>query len=301
MKKLVAEYYLTEKETERLQGTFINESHYNQIIDYDCDCYTSNGQPLFFFRKNYIDYNVLEDAYEAMHTAATPTNNRGAASGGERRNAILLSGKKSKQDYIFDPETNKRKNILSGIAGYFDRSAHYDFCRTTAFNKNNLDKFEKAMPLIRTVDRGFKELVPDRYKRQLAMAKGTHPNYVIKDTAFTTITVNKDFRTAIHTDDGDYKYGFGNLVAYCKDIEPTYFVMPRFKVAIDLRNCDLLLADVHQYHGNSPIIKKSEDAVRLSFVMYYREKMIRCMSPSKELKRIQMNQRRVSMEHAGLI
>lgn len=292
---------MTEEETANLEKTFVNESHYNQIVDYDCDCHTPNGQPLFFFRKNYIDYDVLKNAYKSMETAATATNNRGAASGGITKDAILKSGQRSKVHYQYDEETGEKKKDLSGIAGYFDRSAHFDFCRTTAFTKKNLDKFQIAMPLIKKVNQGFEELVPDRYKKQLAMAKGTNRNYVIKDTAFTTITVNKDFRTAIHTDDGDYKYGFGNLVAYCKDIEPVYFVMPRYKIAIDLRTCDLLLADVHQYHGNSPIIKKSKDAVRLSFVMYYREKMIKCKSPSEELKRIQLAQRIISLNHAGII
>lgn len=300
MKKIIAEYCLTEEETKALKDKMSERGDYNEIIDYDCDCYLPNGEPLFFFRKNYIDYNVLECAYQNMHTAATPTNNRGSASGGERKSGVLKSGKKSKQAYIYDKETNEKKKILSGIAGYFDRNAHYDFCRTTSFNKNNLEKFEKAMPLIQKVDQGFKEIVPKRYKKQLAMAKATHPNYVIKDTAFTTITVNKNWRTAYHTDQGDYEYGFGNLVTYCENVEPTLFILPRFKIAIDIRNCDLLLADVHQYHGNSPIIKKSKDGVRVSFVMYYREKMIKCMSPSKELKRIQMNQRIVSIKHAGM-
>ena len=42
------------------------------------------------------------------------------------------------------------------------------------------------------------------------MAKATHPNFRIEDTAFTTITINKDYRTAVHTDAGDYAAGFGN-------------------------------------------------------------------------------------------
>tara|TARA_R100000655_G_scaffold1630_1_gene6225 strand:- start:2772 stop:3677 length:906 start_codon:yes stop_codon:yes gene_type:complete len=301
MIKLRAKYHLSEKETELLKDTDTKESHYDYLIDYDCDCYLPNGEPLFFFRKNFIDYGILKEAYLNMLPAAKVTNNRGLSSSSEKKQATLKSGKKSKQVYIYDKETGERVTTNSGTAGYFDRQGRYDFCRTTAFNKDHLDKFEKALPLIHEVNRGFKEIVPDRYKKQLAMAKGTHPNYVIKDTAFTTLTINKNWRTPYHTDQGDYAKGFGNLVAYCKDIEPVLFIMPRFKIAIDLRTCDLLLADVHQYHGNSPIIKRSKNAVRLSFVMYYRENMIKCKSPSEELKRSQMNQRINFLKQSGFI
>jgi hypothetical protein len=301
LKKLTAKYHLTYEETKKLEGKFIDSSHYDHVVDYDCDVYTESGQPLLFFRKNYIPEKILYDAYKNMEKAAAPSSNRGAASGGERKKRLLKDGTISKVSETFVPGTYKKLEVNSGIAGYFDRSAHYDFCRTTAFNKNNLEKFEKATPLIEFVDKAFEELVPGRYKKQKGMAKATHPNFRIKDTAFTTITINKDYRTAVHTDAGDYAEGFGNLVAYCKDIEPALFVLPRFRIAVDLRTNDLLLADVHQYHGNTEIIKKTKDAVRLSFVMYYRENMWKCGSPSEELKRHQLNQRRVAQEFAGLI
>ena len=301
MKKITAKYHLTHEETKKLEGTFIDSSHYDQVIDYDCDCYSESGKPLFFFRKKYIPEEILYNAYKSMEGAAARSDNRGKASGGERKFHITSDGKQTKISRTFIPGTNELLKVNSGIAGYFDRSAHFDFCRTTAFNKQHLDKFEKAIPLIEFVDKAFEELVPERYRKQKGMAKATHPNFRIKDTAFTTVTINKDYRTAVHTDAGDYAEGFGNLVAYCKDIEPALFVLPRFRIAVDLRTNDLLLADVHQYHGNTEIIKKTENAVRLSFVMYYRENMWKCGSPSEELKRHQKNQRRVAMEYAGLI
>ena len=55
------------------------------------------------------------------------------------------------------------------------------------------------------------------------------------------------------------------------------------------------------YHGNNEIVKTKEDGVRLSFVMYYRKKMYKCLSPNEELKRIQMNQRIVAQKYIGVI
>ena len=300
MKKIIAEYHLTEEETKNLEGKFVGENDFDTLIDFDCDCYTSNGQPLLFFRKNHIEPEVLKTAYLNMIGAAGATTNRGPASGGERKYAITSTGKRSKVTRTYLPGTDQPLAINSGIAGYFDRNAHFDYCRTTAFTKRHLDKFKKAMPLFKTVDNAFKNIVPERHKKQLAMAKATHPNYIIDGTAFTTITINKNYRAAVHTDAGDFEQGFGNLVVYLENVEPVYLILPRFRVAVDLAKNDLLLVDVHQHHGNSEIKKITNDGVRLSFVMYYRKKMYKCLSPTEELERIQRNQRLIAKKYAGV-
>lgn len=291
MKKIKLKTKTTEGELSKLLYEFANENHYDEIIDEDCDCYDTQGKPVLFLRKNYINKDVLYGAYKNLEKAAQPTSNRGASSGGDRKHTITKEGRKTKTLQVYDKKTGEVIKDKSGIIGYFDRSGHYDFCRTTAFNIYQKEKFEKAMPLINSVNKGFKDIVPERYKKQKAMVLATNPNYRIGETAFSTITVNKDYRTAFHTDQGDYPGGFGNLVAYCKDIEPVYLVLPKFRVAVNLQTNDLLLVDVHQIHGNTEIVKKTDSGVRLSFVMYYRNNMYKCLSPTEELKRIQRRQR----------
>ena len=302
MKKIIAEYKLQEQELSNLEGEFADKSHYDQVIDYDCEVYTKTGKPLLVFIKNYIEPKKLLEAYKSMDSAATSTNNRGSASGGIRHHGTLKDGTKTKMNYVYpkgttDFSSEARLSVLSGIAGYFDRNAHYDFCRKTAFNKQNIDKFNRALPLIESVDKGFKEYVPGRYQKQKEMIKATDPNYRIADTAFTTITINKDYRTAYHYDAGDYPKGFGNLVAYCRDIEPMYLVLPRYGLGVHLDTNDLLLVDVHELHGNTEFIPNGANPVRLSFVMYYRENMWKCLSPKEELRRIQINQRIVAQKY----
>ncbi len=60
-------------------------------------------------------------------------------------------------------------------------------------------------------------------------------------------------------------------------------MVPKWGVAFDLQNCDLLLVDVHQWHGNTPIQKIDQDAVRVSLVMYYRKNMISCGTSEEEV------------------
>ena len=62
-------------------GTFIDDSEIDHIIDYDCDAYDADGNPLFMFRKNVIPNSLCKSAYINLRGAAQQTNNRGDAAG----------------------------------------------------------------------------------------------------------------------------------------------------------------------------------------------------------------------------
>ena len=159
-------------------------------------------------------------------------------------------------------------------------------CRTTQFTKKNVDKWKKTIPLIKEADRLFKKLVPDRYKIQLERAQQT-PKFQIDNTAYSTITLNYNWRTASHCDSGDLDEGFGNLIVleksksnYNSKLKDTntngytggYLGFPRWGICVDVRQGDFLAMDVHEYHSNTPIIGDG----RLSVVCYLRKKMINC-------------------------
>lgn len=116
-------------------------------------------------------------------------------------------------------------------------------------------------------------LLPENYNKQKEVIKKIDPNFIINDTVFTTITVNKNFRTALHKDKGDCKEGFGNLIVCSKgSYKKSYTLFPQYGIGIDCREGDFLLMDVHQWHCNAPI---EGDGIRLSFVFYLREKMLK--------------------------
>jgi len=181
---------------------------------------------------------------------------------------------------------NTNVNVLSQRKAVLARllPKAVSMCRTTKFTKEQVDKWNNSLPLIRKIDNLFKTLVPDRYKIQLSRANKT-PNYIIKNTAYSTITVNYDWRTAIHRDFGDLDEGFGNLCVLEKSKSKSenvnntensytggYLGFPRFGVCVDVRQCDFLAMDVHQYHANTELKGKG----RLSIVCYLRKKMINC-------------------------
>ena len=101
--------------------------------------------------------------------------------------------------------------------------------------------------------------------------------FAIDDTAFSTVTINYNWQTALHKDAGDLKEGFGNLVVIRDGkYKGGYTGFPQYGVAINVDNGDFLGMDVHQWHANTKLKGLSKDFTRLSLVCYLRENMIRC-------------------------
>ncbi len=275
---------MTVEESDALSASMLTQDACKLLITYDADVFDAKtGACIAKFRKGLIPDNVQQDAFEALLSAASPSQNRGI-SGGAGGGAGKDKDRRIKVDGTVT-KTQEAPMVNSGIVGYFDRNVRFPNCRLTAFNKQHLDKFKKAWPIFKVVDNLYKKLMPVEYKRQKSMADKTAPEFVINDTVFTTVTVNKNWQTAVHKDVGDFKGGFGNLVALRKGFfKGGHFVVVRWGVGFDLQNGDILLVDVHQWHGNTPIVAE-KGAVRLSLVHYYREKMFECGTLKEELDR----------------
>lgn len=192
------------------------------------------------------------------------------------RNVYSNSKNNSKKQFI---NTNhKFKNKKNKKIGY-DIFGN-PLCRTTQFTKEQVSKWASTVPLIKEADKWFKILVPDRHAIQLSRAKKT-PNYQIGNTAYSTITLNYDWRTACHKDKGDLEEGFGNLLVLekaksghpeCPGFTGGFLGFPRWGIAVDVRQGDFLAMDVHEWHCNTPITGTG----RLSIVAYLRKGMIKC-------------------------
>lgn len=271
---------LTDAEAERLQKQFINEAYVTKLINYDTDGYDLQGNMLFKFRKNVIPIETLLLGVNNFKDSINKNDGRGAASG-------MVSPR-----ILQDGTTSKRiasAFVESGNVGYMDRMPGQlnNYCRLTSFAKQYFEKFTQGIPFVQHIDGLYADLCPYHYKRQRAIADATNRNYVIEGTSFTTVTVNKNFRTAVHKDSGDFMQGFGNLCVYREGhYEGCYFTLPQYGVAFDLHNGDMLFVDVHQWHGNTEFRNADPNFLRISFVMYYRENMIDCKQPSEELARV---------------
>ena len=189
---------------------------------------------------------------------------------------------------------------MSGVAGYFGRYPRIPYGRATSYTEKNAELFAKSFPYLRKLDKIFHEELPVRWAAQRAAADRLDPRFLIDSTVFTTLTVNHNWRTAAHRDAGDLDAGFSNISAVTgKDgWQGGVFILPEYRVGIDLRPGDLLLVANHTgIHANDALLGGDSDD-RLSIVAYFREDMFELKSIEYEnLRRQFVDERRLNQNH----
>ena len=170
--------------------------------------------------------------------------------------------------------TSYANPVHSSVAGFYDSYPRFPFARAVAYNRDNPEQFALSFPFLQSLSRAFQKELPKRWSNQKAACDRTAPEFIIPGTVFSTITVNKTFRTSCHLDAGDLESGFSNLSVLTDgehDYTGGYLVLPEYRTAINIRPGDLLLIANHNViHGNTPI-----DGHRISIVAYYREGLLK--------------------------
>lgn len=317
VKQVVLEPKLTEDQLKAREGTYFSEKDADKIYNEDVDVYVKDdeapgGKKLIArLRKNVIPHDIIELAWKNFYNASSASRNRGAAAGPidlkskywTRRKPTQVSGHSAR--YMENGKVSKMRvnnNVFSSVLGYFEKTPFMGLpCRLTSYTQKYFEEFKNGTPYIEEIDQLFKKLVPDRYKAQYAQAH-KKPDFQIGNTAFSSVTMNRNFRTGLHMDAGDLRAGFGNLsVIERGKYKGGYTLFPRYKVGFDLRTGDFLAMDVHEWHCNTDMHESAEDKAfnkalpevykndketgtqgieklysRLSFVCYLRENLIKC-------------------------
>jgi hypothetical protein len=270
-------------------GTRLTPASYDILFRRSVRLLKEDGTLLAVYLREAIPDELANAAYPTFHKMDGPPKNRGiAAVGRAHQQKVLANGKLSNTSMLTDLELEQAglKGSVSGIMGYMDRYARMPYCRKTAFNMDHPELFAAAMPYIQHVSELFKQHAPDRYAAQQAMCAKTSPDFIIPGTVYTTITVNRNFPTRVHKDAGDLKEGFGNMSVFRRGhYRGAHFVFPKYRVAFDMGNRDLLLGDVHEWHGNTDMVGDKSRFERISCVFYYRERMKVCGTATEEFER----------------
>jgi hypothetical protein len=293
--KLILKECLSSEKISKKKGSFLNINNDTVIIRKDTDIFLSKGDLLLKFRTKCIDSKLCNLVHKNIRSAAQLSQNRGDSSGKiknikdkvywDSRSQQFYPLKKGMTYYSRikkngEPEKyNSAKKVYSGAIGFTQNVGGFgkifkdkEKCRMMTWNKNHLKEWNQSIQYFQRLSNLFKKLVPNRYKVQLKAADSVI--YKIPGTCFTTVTVNKNFRTALHQDANDLKEGFGILTCFGK-FNGGLLYIPQYNVAVDLQEGDFLAFDVHQWHCNTPIKVKKVDEGRISLVSYMREPMLR--------------------------
>jgi hypothetical protein len=252
---------LTDNQTNRLRGELLDARHYTRRIRHSAVVRKPNGRPLLVYER----HGIPPDVTARMLNACL----------GSDLNPI--SGLRSR--IYADPERHHR-HVPSAAMGFLDRASGQP-CRLTTFSHHEPEVFRAVVPLLRVVNHRYRELAPDYWAAQREFIEGVPDDFVLRDSVFTTFTVNRSWQTPAHVDDGDFRGGLGVMtVLEDGEYDGCELIFPKYRVAVDMRTGGVLLADVHEVHGNAPFNTLRGD--RFSFVFYARERMNECGSLEEE-------------------
>jgi len=329
-RKVVVKPKMTDEEIAAKEGSYFSDDGI-QIFDEDVDIYVEKDgkeQLLAKLRKQVIDPDIIKTGWEGFWITAAPSRNRGAAAGPidvkgkywKGKNPTAIKGWSANYQLPGQESVSKMRvnnNVFSSVLGYFDATPFMKLpCRLTSYTMRYWKYYKHGLPFIREIDKCFKTLVPDRYALQSKAAE-EKPLLHIKDTAFSSVTINRNFRTALHMDDGDFRQGYGNLsVIERGKYHGGYTLFPQYKIGFNVRTGDFLAMDVHQWHTNTELYETKDDKEfnknlprihkddpetgtlgadrtfsRISFVCYLREKLRKCNNTDtrKHFKKIGFN------------
>jgi len=315
IKTLKFDRLCTDDELKEIEGTYLDDEWVLHEIDTDCDIYDSATDELVCcFRKKRVAPALTALALDTLAPLAVASRGRGSAAGPVDPNSKywakrkLINTKGHSTGYLKadgTPSKMRVNNQVGSIAlGFFDKTKALGVdkpCRLTYHTAAALEKYRAGLPFIDELDRWYKKVNPEKHKIQLDRAN-THWKYKIRQTAFSTVTVNRTFRTAVHKDKGDFG-GWATLsVVEHGRYRGGLFVLPAFGIGINIRQGDVLVANVHEYHANTPIWTTKEDDEyndalperfkidknvgtlgldqkysRISFVCYLRSKLTECV------------------------
>lgn len=268
-------------------GKFADDTMYDVLYDEDVTVYKPDGSILLVLKKKSIPKEIISEAWSVLKGYNATTNNRGVATGSGYVRQVKQDGTVSKTN-----RTPPEGVVKSGIIGYFERSVRFPYCRACAWNLQFPDKWTRVLPLFQYVSRLFEIEVPERFAVQKAIVDKTSKDFVIPGTVYTTITVNKNFRTACHKDAGDLPEGFSAMAVIREGkFRGGNLVLPEYRVAVALDTADVIFFDPHEFHGNTKIIPLSKDFTRCSLVHYYRQGMTNCRGAEEELQRVKYRQK----------
>ena len=315
VKKIVVEPVMSNDQIKAREGTYFDDKGIT-IYDEDVDIYgkdpaTGSEKLLAKLRKNVLPKDLIEKGWEAYYITAAPSRNRGAAAGPiDAKGAYWKKRKptditKWSAREVLNGKVSKMRvnnNVFSSVLGYFEQTPFMGLpCRLTSYTQKYFKYYKPGIPFIEEINNAFKTLIPDNYKQQYKVA-AAKPMYQIGDTAFSSVTINRNFRTALHQDAGDFRQGFGNLsVIERGKYHGGSTMFPQYGVGFNVRTGDFLAMDVHEWHCNTAMYETPEDKAynknlprihldnpttgtqgadkpytRISFVCYLREKLIKC-------------------------
>ena len=286
--RLVVRSKVPAKQCAKWKGQHAKKEHYDVLIDGNAEVFGPDGKLLCVLLRGKVDKRVADEAYPTYHWLRQfKSDNRATYAGFKAGKMVLKDGTLSKSGRALDEDGNRVK-VSSVIGGYFEpQGGRNPFCRPAQITHRYPEEWARIVPLMQECAKHYRVNAPMRHKVHMGCVGKTHPAWVVPETPFSSITVNNTVAAAYHQDGGDLKQGMGCMYVYRRgQYDGFELVIPEYRIAINMRDNDLLLFDPRVWHGSVKPYNtegvEQEDWERISVVMYFREGLMGRKSPTEE-------------------
>jgi hypothetical protein len=254
----------------KLAGQFPAPSHATLILHEDTKVIAPDGRIIAVFLSQRIDRELYKRAYKLWKAVPDLPSNRAIAVGSRslprHRTDGTLSERRGVPKSVL--KILEEQGVRQGTLGYLDATPDQP-CHETPLSTKRPEMLERNALLLETVDKLYAQHLPSQHAMQQAEVENA-PRWRLGRTAFTTVYIVKNLRTAYHADRGNLR-GVMSALTPMGQFTGGELVLPRWRIAIALKPGDLLLFDPQQLHGNLPFEGK-----RLSAIFYCERRIADC-------------------------
>lgn len=217
---------------------------------------STRGNVIAVFVKRAVNPSLLA----LVPQKCTDNANRGSAAGKYRHGDKLYPGDRVLPDGRIRARDGsvRTRPVKSNVIGYTRKDV------LSAWTKRNRRRVVAMRPVIAAVMDTFKRTAPRAYARQ-----AKHCTRKFMGFPLTSLALNENFRTALHTDRNDMAGSVSvMLVAGDDKVQGGELVLPEFDVAFDARAGDIVMFCPTLWHANAPF--RNKEFKRVSLVAYAR-------------------------------
>jgi hypothetical protein len=288
VRKLQLSYELARGAATARHGTPVTDSDYEPdllIGDDDVDVYKPDGSWLLSNRVAVYDPDQYKDLVKLVATMRGGVDGRrGNAVHRDAKLPLLCKdGTVSGSRIHHVPKLRSLGDAASFRFGYSGRDPLNPYARKTGDWEHYPEVFGEMLELFRTLDSKYREIAPEAHSRQSEAARNSP--WTIQDTCFSSVTVNRNWQSALHTDDGNFGPAVATVLTKGEpkgaDLAFLQYFLP-----VRLRPGNVLVADTRdEFHGNTALYGVLGKTYRISFFAYLHDSTLRCGSFEEEAGR----------------
>jgi hypothetical protein len=203
--------------------------------------------------------------------------------------------------YVETYRTHKALPTKSSVFGALPRIAlRNDFCRFSSKTTDEKRNFDKLFTFQETLCSIYKKHLPELYEHDLNTARSmVDDDYRLVDTPYTTANINVNHAIKYHTDTGNIKGSFSNVLILKENCTGGELVLPEYRIALEQADGALcIFRGQQEIHGVMPLKPYKKDFYRASIVYYTMAQLQHCYPYEAEVSRLNIKKRERAVKRA---